>query len=104
LYAILAKELEISHLANRTNTLQAQDKWETLAAGALGTRIRKSVTLLCKKIIEEVGTKETNILNYFELRKDALDRYKSTVSELRKTDVSISSLFVITNLLERLAD
>ncbi len=105
LYGHLATELQIGQLVEATNSLTSDSKWDNLASKTLGTQFRKSVANLCECIIKESNNTDLgSVAVYFLKRKDLLEQYKESLAQITKEDPSISSLYILSNLLMMLSE
>jgi glutamate dehydrogenase len=105
LYAHLGSELQIGQLIESANNLHSENKWEDLAGRALSTQFRKSIARLCERIIiEHQATDMEVIARYFTKRKDLLTQYESSMNQILKESPTISSLYIVSNMLQSIAE
>lgn len=104
LYAQLGSELQVGQLIESANNLTSDDKWDNLASKTLSIKLRVSIAKLCENIIAEFDSVDNEIIErYFSSRKALLERYRAAINEITKSTASISSLLILSNLLESLS-
>ena len=103
LYSSLAAELHIGQLIDFASSSHPEDHWDNLALNTLGISLRTGVATLCDSIVtEQNANDELPLENYFSKRQDLLNQYQATLHTVKQGSLSVSSLFIISNMLENL--
>ena len=104
LYSTLATELSIGQLIEFAFSNQVENHWDNIALQTMGINIRTQVASLCDAIvIEQNGTSDDCINKYFSSRKELLEQYKNTLHTLRVSGYSVSTVYLLSNMLANLA-